>query len=76
MADALFRINADTDDDGFDATTGQVLTLDLRTQPVSGVSTVRFQIWSEALFDPSLDIVRNPPHSSKDAPELVFDSRR
>jgi hypothetical protein len=67
MASAKFSINADTDDQGFDGTVGQVLTLRLKPLPVSGVSTVLFQVFSPDTFDDELPIARNPPRSSPGA---------
>jgi len=74
MADALFTINGDSSNQGYDAEPLEELTLALKTQPVSGVSTVRFQIWDANDFDPALDIVRNPPRKAKLSPSLLFDN--
>src|SRR5262245_38315728 len=72
MADALFTINGDTSDQGFDATPSQVLTLRLKTLPVSGVDSVRFQVWDAPAFDPLLDPIRNPPRKAKASPNLTL----
>jgi hypothetical protein len=69
MVDALFDIESDGEDRGFDAETNQALTLTLRTNP-SSAATVRFQIWDPAGFDPAQDIIVNPPLKSKGAPDL------
>jgi hypothetical protein len=74
MTDALFSINADSGDQGFDATPAQVLTLRLKTTPVAGVNSVRFQVWDAALFDRDEDIIRNPPRKAKGSADLVFDN--
>jgi hypothetical protein len=72
MADALFTINADSSNQGFDATPSQVLTLRLKTLPVSGVQSVRFQVWDATAFDPDLDPIQNPPRKAKDSPNLTL----
>src|SRR6187551_212098 len=72
MADALFTINGDSSDRGYDADPLEELVLQLKTQPPSGVQTVRFQVWDAAAFDPSLDPLSNPPRKSKGAPDLVL----
>jgi hypothetical protein len=74
MADALFTVNGDVSNQGYDADPLEVLTLALKTQPVSGVSTVRFQIFDPANFDPGEDIILNPPRKAKLSPNLVFDN--
>jgi hypothetical protein len=70
MTDALFSINDDTSDQGYDASEGEVLELRLKTLPVSGVNSVVFQVFSPDAFDAELGIARNPPRASKDAPVL------
>jgi len=72
MADARFTINDDTSDQGYDAAALDVLILRLKTQPPSGVQSVRFQVWDAAAFDPDEDPVSNPPRKSKGAPDLVL----
>lgn len=72
MADALFTINGDSSNQGFDAAPSQVLTLQLKTLPVSGVSSVRFQVWDASAFDPDEDILVNPPRKAKDSPALTL----
>jgi hypothetical protein len=70
MASALFDINADGEDQGYEGSSGEVLELQLRQQPPIGVNTVVFQVFSAAGFDPENGIAANPPRASKDAPEL------
>jgi hypothetical protein len=70
MADAKFRINGDASDQGFDATNGVTLSLQLKNLPLAGVSTVVFQVFSATLFDDELGISRNPPRASPGAPVL------
>jgi len=71
-ATALFDINADGEDRGFQATGGQVLTLRLRPPVDSEVTHVLFQVWNGGASDDSLGIARNPPRASKDAPILTL----
>src|SRR5262245_27511170 len=70
MADALFTINDDDSDQGYDAANDEEIELRLKTLPVSGVDTVVFQVFAPSAFDDSLGITRNPPRASKDAPVL------
>lgn len=70
MADALFTINADSSDQGYDADPEEVLVLRLKNLPVAGVNTVVFQTFAPASFDSSLGIASNPPRSSPGAPVL------
>lgn len=73
MADALFTINADSSNQGFDATNAQVLSLRLKTLPVSGVQRVLFQVFDPTGFNPDVDdLVGNPPRSSPGAPTLTL----
>lgn len=74
MTDALFTINADSSNQGFDSApaSGETLTFRLKTLPVSGVSSVLFQVYSSESFDASLGIARNPPRASNGAPILVL----
>lgn len=71
MVDALFDINDDGGDQGFDATINQVLTLHLRTRP-SSARSVQFQVWNAAAFDRTKDPLYNPPRKSKGAPDLTL----
>lgn len=72
MVDALFSINDDTNNQGYDATAGEELAFRLKTLPVSGVSTVVFQVFSPDAFAAELGIARNPPRASSGAPVLVL----
>jgi hypothetical protein len=69
---ALFDINADGEDRGFQATPSQVLTLRLRPPVAVDVGSVVFQVYSESAFDPDQGIDVNPPRASKDAPLLTI----
>jgi hypothetical protein len=71
MVDALFDIDGDGEDRGFDAAAGQTVALTLRINP-SSASSVRFQIWDPAGFDPQKDPIVNPPLKSKDAPVITL----
>lgn len=72
MASALFDVNADGGNQGFQATNAQVLTLRLRQQPPIGVNTLLFQVFDPAGFNPLLGIAANPPRASKSAPTLTI----
>jgi hypothetical protein len=72
MASALFDINSDGDDQGYEATHLEVLTLRLRQQPPIGVTTVQWQVFDPNGFDPEQGIAANPPRSSKGAPTLTL----
>lgn len=72
MASALFDINADGGDQGYEADNGEVLTLRLRQQPPIGVTTVAFQVFDPAGFNPVAGIAANPPRASKGAPTLTI----
>lgn len=72
MANALFTTNDDDSNQGFDATPGQVLRFRLKTLPVSGVDSVRFQVWDASAFDPDEDILVNPPRKAKNSPSLTL----
>lgn len=74
MADALFTINGDTSDHGFDATSGLLVTLQLKTLPPSGVNTVRFQVFDADDFDADQNPIQNPPAKAKDSVELELDN--
>lgn len=72
MTDALFTINGDSSDRGYDAAQGELLNLRLKTLPVVGVDSVRFQVWRAANFDPTVDVFVNPPRKAKDSPDLTL----
>lgn len=72
MANALFTINGDDSDQGFEATPGQTLELRLKQLPVAGVSSVLYQVFSVG-FEPSLGIAGNPPLQSPGAPLLTLE---
>jgi hypothetical protein len=71
MADALFRINGDDSDQGYDATPGETLELRLKTLPVSGVERVLYQVFTPGV-EPSLGIAANPPRQSPGAALLTL----
>jgi hypothetical protein len=71
VSPALFDIEADGGDRGYDATNGQVLTLRLRTPPPS-LTSVLFQVYDPAGFNAELGIAANPPRQSKGAPNLTL----
>lgn len=70
MASALFDINSDGEDRGYEATVSESLSLTLRS--TTDVNTVAFQVYSAAGFDADLGIAANPPRASKGAPELTL----
>ena len=72
MPDARFRINGDATDQGFIATVGATLTLQLKTLPAIGVRRVRFLVPDPAAIDPTKSPVYNPPRASKGAPQLTL----
>lgn len=72
MTNALFTINDDDSDQGFDAASGAELSFRLKTLPVSGVSSVLFQVFSPTAFAAELGIARNPPRASSGAPVLTL----
>lgn len=72
MASALFDIENDGEDRGYDATSST--TLHLRLRSADGVSGVQFQIWDPTRFDPSLSPEANPPFKSKGAPLVDLDN--
>jgi hypothetical protein len=72
MTDARFTINGDTSNQGYDADPDEVLTLRLKTLPVSGVSSVSFQVWDPTAFVASLGPDRNPPRKAKVSPLLTL----
>jgi len=74
MTDALFTIEADSTDQGFDANNSQVLNLRLKTLPPSGVNSVVYQVFNPGAFDPTESIAANPPRQSTGAPTLVLDN--
>ena len=63
---ALFDIDSDVTDRGFNATFGATHLLKLRSS--SGVSSVQFQVWDPAAYSSALGIEKNPPFKSKSAP--------
>jgi hypothetical protein len=67
---ALFDINGDGEDHGYEALNGAVLALTLRDPSVA--STVRFQVYDPAGVDESLGIAKNPPRASNAAPTLTL----
>lgn len=67
---ALFDINLDGEDSGYEATNGESLSLKLRDP--SAASTVLFQVYNPAGPDPELGIAANPPFASKGAPTLTL----
>jgi hypothetical protein len=71
-ATALFDINADGQDRGFEATPSQVLTLRLRPTVDAAIATVLFQVWDAAGANPDLGIAANPPRASSGAPALTI----
>lgn len=72
MPNALFTIDGDTSNQGFDADPDDVLSLRLKTLPPAGVATVLFQVFSPDGFDDELGIAANPPRSSPGAPLLTL----
>jgi hypothetical protein len=71
---ALFDIDLDGEDHGFDATPSATHEIKLRSD--SGVNSVQFQVYDPDAFDGSLSLTANPPLASKDAEllELVGSS--
>jgi len=67
---ALFDINLDGEDSGYEAAHGESLSLKLRDP--SAASTVLFQVYNPAGPDPELGIAANPPFASKGAPTLTL----
>lgn len=72
MTDALFRINGDSSNQGFDGTNSQTLTFTLKTLPLSGVRTWELQVFDAALFNAEASPAINPPRQSTGAPELTL----
>lgn len=68
---ADFDINADGDDQGYDATNAEVLTIRLRNS-IFGVRSWVLQTFDSTAFDRTKSIERNPPRQSKGAPELTL----
>lgn len=66
---ALFDIDDDGEDAGFQASNGQVLSIKLRDPSLA--ATVLYQVFS-TVVDPSLGIAKNPPRASKGAPLLTL----
>jgi hypothetical protein len=72
MANALFDIDDDGEDRGFEGVNGDTYALKLRQQPPIGVTSVLFQVYDPAGFNDELGIAGNPPRASKDAPDLTL----
>lgn len=72
MPSALFSINSDLTNQGFDATDGQALTFALRDS--AGVSSWQLECFSAAGFDSGNSILDNPPRQSTGATELTLDN--
>ncbi len=72
MASALFDIENDGEDQGYDATSST--TLHLRLRSADGVTGVQFQVWDPDRVDPSLGPDENPPRKSKGAPLVDLDN--
>jgi len=70
VVSALFDINDDGQDHGYQATNGETFRLKLR-QPL-GVKSVFFQVYREG-SDPSLGIAANPPRASSGAPLITLE---
>lgn len=67
---ALFDINLDGEDSGYEAANSESLSLKLRDP--SAASTVLFQVYDPAGPNPELGIAANPPFASKGAPTLTL----
>jgi hypothetical protein len=67
---ALFNVNGDGLNQGFNGSSGQALNFTLR-DPV-GVRVWTLQTFDLASYDTNLGVFANPPRSSTDAPELVL----
>jgi hypothetical protein len=67
---ALFDINLDGEDRGYEAANSEVLSIKLRDPSLA--STVLFQVFDPAGVNPELGIAANPPRASKDAPALTL----
>jgi hypothetical protein len=67
---ALFDINLDGEDRGYEASNSEVLSIKLRDPSLA--STVLFQVFDPAGVNPELGIGANPPRASKDAPTLTL----
>lgn len=73
MATALFDIEGDGEDRGFEGVNGETYALRLRQQPPIGVTSVLFQVYDPAGFNDELGIAANPPRASKGAPDLTLE---
>jgi hypothetical protein len=71
--DALFSVDDDSSDRGFDASVDDVLSLKLRN-PVATVASVRFVVWDASGFDATRPPAENPPRASKGAPLLTLNN--
>lgn len=67
---ALFDINLDGEDQGYEAENSESLSLKLRDPSLA--STVLFQVYNPAGADPALGIAANPPRASGGAPTLTL----
>jgi hypothetical protein len=65
---ALFDVNADGLNQGFNGSSGQALTFTLRSP--SNIRSWVLQTYDAATYDPNLGVFANPPRSSSEAPEL------
>lgn len=68
---ALFDINLDGEDHGYEAENAETILLSLRDPSLA--TTVVFQVYNPGAVDPSLGIAANPPRSSKGAPTLTLE---
>jgi len=71
MPSALFDIDDDGEDRGFEATPGEPFTLKLRS--AAGATSVVFQTFDPGGFSAELGIAGNPPRASKGAPTLSLE---
>src|SRR5262245_57709075 len=69
---ALFDINLDGGDQGYDAEAGAELSFTLRLQPPHGIRTWELQVFDAARFDRANSIAVNPPRKSPGAPDLTL----
>lgn len=74
MASALFDVNLDGADQGYEAGVGEALSFTLRESPPVGVQSWLLQVFDSAAFVPTASIASNPPRQSPGAPELVLDN--
>ncbi len=74
MTNALFTVDLDSSNQGFDAAISATLALQLKTLPAAGINTVVFQVFDPAGFSVDLTPDKNPPRQSKGAPDLTLDN--